>query len=310
MSKEPDFLSEDEARRLWQRAAQLQADQARLAEARAAGDAEAELHGGEAGRSSDGYALTHVRAAALEAGIGGEFVDAALGEVRAEKAMGSAADSSRHVIARLILGNPADTVTTRRTILATPEEVLSAMEAIVPHEPYTLLLRERLGDPARGGTLVFDLDGVGFSKAGQAGFKGDASYGDLRQVYVTVTPLPGSPVRTEVTMASPIAWALSINAAVSGALSLLGGGLGSAVGVGLAVVTVLGPVGGGILAATGFGAGGSGALGLFRYLYRYGQGRGVRALETLLATVASKAEGGWGIAPRSEPPVGGTLPPV
>ena len=81
------------------------------------------------------------------------------------------------------------------------------MEALLPHEPYTLMLRERLGDPAEGGTLVFDIQGVGFSAASKPGFRGDASYADLRQVYATLAPLPGATDRTEVTLRAPVAWA-------------------------------------------------------------------------------------------------------
>jgi hypothetical protein len=54
-------------------------------------------------------------------------------------------------------------------------------------------------------------------------------------------------------------------------------------------------VGFALLVAAGGAAGGVGALTGMRAVYRYGLTRGTRALDTLLATVAAKAEGGWGI---------------
>ena len=83
MDRDPKFLSEEEAARFWQRAAQLQAEAAQKAEA---------LAGGREGEEADvdppeGYALTHVRSAALEAGISEKFMDAALADVHAERAL-------------------------------------------------------------------------------------------------------------------------------------------------------------------------------------------------------------------------------
>ena len=78
-SPDPDTLSKEEADRVWGRAAQLQAD--------AAGDLQkaSTVEADDQGTPSQGYALAHVRAAALEAGIADEFVEAALGNVRAER---------------------------------------------------------------------------------------------------------------------------------------------------------------------------------------------------------------------------------
>lgn len=299
MTDEREFLTEAEALKLWERAAQLQAEEARRAEARAASAAEGELDE-DASPRPDGYALTHVRAAALEAGIGEEFVEAALTEVRATRATQLVAPGSRR-ISRWLLGKPEDSITARRVVGATPAAVLQAMEEILPQEPYTLTLRERLGSPESGGTLVFDIQGVGFAATGTPGFRSDASHADLRQVYVTLAPLPGDMPRTEVTVRSPVAWAFRLNAGVSMAMSLVGGGLtfllSGAIGSGLAF---LGPVGFGLLVAAGGTVGGVGAFTGMRGVYRAGLKRGVRALHGLLANVAARAEGGWGFSPGTE----------
>jgi hypothetical protein len=298
MTEEKEYLTEAEALRLWERAAQLQAEEARRAEARAASDAEGELLA-EASSRPDGYALTHVRAAASEAGIGEQFVEAALAEVHADRAT-QLTSPGRRRFSRWLLGNPAESLTARRVIRTSPGEILQAMERILPEEPYGLTLRERLGAPgAGGGTLVFDIQGVGFTSHGTPGFKGDASFADMRQVYVTVASLPGASPRTEITLRSPVAWAFRLNAGLSGGLSSLAGGIAllvsGAIGSGL---TFLGPVGFALLVAAGGAAGGLGTLTGMRAVYRYGLTRGTRALDALVATVAAAAEGGWGITPR------------
>lgn len=306
MTHEPESMTEQEALRLWQRAAELQAEAARRAEARAAGAEEGEAGTAVARRDQDGYALAHVRAAALEAGISEEFVDAALAELRADRAIAATGPPGRRRISNWVLRDPPSSVEARRVVRADPRTVLAAMEEVLPVEPYSLLLRDRLGDPANGGTLVFDIQGVGFTTSGQ-GFKAEAAFADLREVYATLHSLPGEPARTELVLRSPVAWARRINAVIVGGLSGLGGFLGLALGVaaGSALVS-LGPAVAGVVAATGAAAGGALALSGFRRLHHYGLRRGAKALEGAAATVAARAEGGWGfLGPRTAP----DLPP-
>ena len=69
--------------------------------------------------------------------------------------------------------------------------------------------------------------------------------------------------------------------------------------MGFAAATALGLIGSvaaPLLVATAAGVAGAGSLGGLRAVYRYGLGRGTKALDGLLAAVAAKAEGGWGIA--------------
>ena len=123
MDPDPKFLSEEEAARFWQRAAQLQAEAAQKAEALAEepGSEDAD------GAPPEGYALTHVRSAALEAGISEEFMDAALADLRAERALPR--KKRKWSLPRWILKNPSETITVRRVIEAPPAEVLSAARA-------------------------------------------------------------------------------------------------------------------------------------------------------------------------------------
>lgn len=298
MDHDRDTLSEAEAQRLWQRAAELQAEAARRAEARVA-EEEAGGEGSARRRDGDGYALVHVRTAALEAGIGEGFVEAALAEVRAQRAVGEAGGAPRRPISRWVLGNPEGSVTARRVIRGTPREILQAMEAVLPHEPYRLTLRERMGDPVDGGILVFDIQGASFTGTGEKGFTYEASWCDLRQVLFTLTPHAGDSPTTTVTVNAPVAWAWRINAGISLVLTGLGGTLGLAAGgiAATALVGLVGPVGAGAVAALAGGSATAASFSGFRALHRYGLRRGEKALVGLLAAVAARAEGGWGIAP-------------
>ena len=79
--RDPEILNEDEAARVWHRAAHLQAEAARKAEALAEDGAREE----EDVSPIEGYAISQVRSAALSVGIGDEFVDAALADLRTER---------------------------------------------------------------------------------------------------------------------------------------------------------------------------------------------------------------------------------
>jgi hypothetical protein len=301
MDHDRDTLSEAEAQRLWRRAAELQAEAARRAEVRVAEEETGE-DGGPHRREGDGYALVHVRAAAVEAGIGEGFVEAALAEVRAERAVSEVGGAPRRPISRWVLGNPSGAVTARRVVRATPRAILAAMEDVLPHDPFRLTLRDRMGDPLQGGVLIFDIQGASFTGTG-GGFIGDASFADLRQVLVTVAAQPDTPPATSVTVTAPVAWAWRLNAGLTLGLTTLGGVLGIVlVGSVAGGLGFLGPVGAGLLTALSGTAAASGALTGFRALHRYGLGRGERALDSLLAAVAARAEGGWGIAPKDDGP--------
>ena len=81
-----DHLTEEQAARLWQRAAALQTEAARKAESQWDGR---QLPSGTEhpeDPTDSGYAIEHVRAAAIEAGIGAEFLEAALGRERVQAA--------------------------------------------------------------------------------------------------------------------------------------------------------------------------------------------------------------------------------
>jgi len=302
-----DFLSEEEATRLWKRAAEIQAEASRQAELAAANEAARELGSGDTPGGPDGYALTHVRAAAVEAGIGDEFVAAALSDLRAEQAAGGGSRGAR--LARRLIGNPDAAITVSRVINAPTAKVLQAMESVMPGEPFGLVLRDRRGNPAAGGLLLFDIPGSSMTGVQQPGFLGQASIADLREIYASLRPM--GETACELTLRGPIAWAFGFTSGIATVVTGAGGGIGFAVGSTLAAVL------GGAAATMGMGAaaaviagvmvvsgiGGGAGLGhfAFRKIYQYGLGRGETALENVLSAVAVEAEGGWGFSGKSLP---------
>jgi hypothetical protein len=298
-----DRLSEEEAARLWQRAAQLQAEAAHREDS--AEEAGAESHEEEA--SDEGYQLEHVRTAALEAGIDAEHLDAALADIRAERTPSMRSRGGQY--ARWLLDDPARAITVRRVVAAAPAEVLRSMERVFPGEPYRLALRHRQGDPLDGGLLVFDIEGAGFIAQSTGDFKGQASAADLRQVLVTLQPVrDGDSKKTEVTVRGPVAWAHGINAGIGTGLVAVAGGIGLALswplggwvaatlwGAGLLAPGAAAAIG---AAATALGTAVTGRLGVegLRVAYNLSLGMGRKALEALVSAVVLDAEGGWGLA--------------
>lgn len=292
-----NHLTEEEAARLWQRAAALQAEAARDAEM----PGEADRGEVDDVSTDDGYALEHVRAAALEAGIGAEYLDAALVDLRAERVLPSAPD--RGVFARWILPPLPDAITVKRVIEASPAKVLQTMEEVLPEAPYRLTLADQKGNVLEGGVLVFDIEGASFAASG--GFTGDASAADLRQVYVSMHTMEADENRCELTLRGPVAWAERLNAGIGGVMigmtSAGGLGLGWAGGSalaaavtagGIATVPVAAAVAAGLSVAGLLGGAGAGAKG-FRWLYAYSLRKGEGALEGLLSVIAVRAQGGW-----------------
>ena len=309
MESNPEFLNEEEAAQLWQRAAQLQAEAARRAEKAESDRAETEAAAGDTADVAppEGYALTHVRSAALEVGIPNEFVDAALADLRAERALPQGKRGWR--LARWFLKDPPETQTARRVIEAAAVDVLSATEAVVREgEPYRLALTDRQGDPLKGGFLVFDVQGL--NSPFPRDFALEAKYGGIRQVFLSLQPIEEATPSCEVTLRSPVAWSHNQDLAVGGVVTGITGAVGLGLGLaGAAAVAAIGLSGIGvvvapaILVAGGATGGGLGVKG-YRAMYRYAMRRGQRALDGLLGAVASRAEGGWGITKSQdqEPP--------
>lgn len=301
MDPDPKILSEEEAARFWQRAAQLQEEAAQKAESLAEepGSEEADV------APPEGYALTHVRSAALEAGISEEFMDAALADLNAERALPR--KKRGWSLPRWILKHPPETITVRRVIEAAPEEVLSAMQDIFPREPYRLTLTDQKGDLLDGGVLIFDIQG--FGALAPEGLARDAGFSGLRQVWVSLRPIEGATPSCEVTLRGPVAWSYGMgvfHGVMATGFAAVPATLLGVLGYGLSNVPEGGPLtalAAILIAVGGLVGGGLGVKG-YRAAYRYGIRRGRQALEGLLGALAGHAQGGWRITPvgDGEPP--------
>lgn len=276
---ESEILSEAEAARLWARAAQLQAESAGRVE-------DPGVRGGAL--PPPGYALTHVRSAAVEAGIADEFVDLALADLRAERSLGHG--QGRRSLAMRFLRDPPSAITVRRVIGATAQEVLAAMEEVLPAEPYLLTLVDRQGDPADRGALVFDINRA--ARIGFQGFAFETRDAGLKQLMVSLRPLPGSQPSCEITVSSPVT-VHNVGFAIGSFLTLLTGAGGLMAGVGIGIAIAGGPL---IPVGAALGAVAGGGLGMkgFRFLYARSMRVARKALEGLTSSVAARATGGWG----------------
>lgn len=276
-----DILSEEEAAQVWKRAAQLQAE--------FDGGVEApEIDSGDDNdyAPSTGYALVNVRAAAQEAGIAGEFVEAALADLRAEQTFPKG--GTGHALARRYLNNPPDTISVRRVIDAKPDEVLSAMQAVLPAEPFRLILTDQQGDPLDGGALVFDLPGM--KSPFERGFAYATTEIGIRQVVVILRPVQGKTSSCEMTVRGPVTshshnLGFGLGMLVAGLTGAAGAGLLGAIGFAVGIGPV-GAIGGALLGA---GIGGKG----YRALYDSAIRRAEKALEGLVGSVAVRTKGIW-----------------
>ncbi len=232
---EQQRLSEEMAARLWQRAAELQSEAARRIEKMSLLEAESEISEPD----TAGYALDHVRQAAEEAGIAGEFVDAALAEVTAENAVGHHKDSVLDRVAKRLLGRPPEFLVVRRVMAATPDAVYETMQGIFPNAPYNLAVRDIQGDVLDGGVMVFDVPTV--MPLSYTRFEYDMSYPGIKQIMVSIHPVDEE--SCEVVVRCPLRAGQRIAGGIFGTLTGAAagfGGLAAGVGGGVAVVTALG----------------------------------------------------------------------
>jgi eukaryotic-like serine/threonine-protein kinase len=291
---EQQRLSDEMAARLWKRAAELQSEAARRIEKTSLLAAESEISEPD----TTGYALEHVRQAAVEAGIGGEFVDAALAEVTAQSAVGHHKDSVLDSVAKRLLGSAPEFLEVRRVMAASPADVYQTMQGIFPAAPYNLAVRDIQGDVLDGGVMVFDVPNV--MPLSYTPFEFDMSHARIKQILVSVRPVDDESCEVVIRcslrpgrrIAGGVFGTLTVGAAGFGGLA--GGlGLGMAVGTGLGLGALgLVPLVGG-LALVGGGALGATSRFLFRRLYGFAMGRGLHAIEGLLGALNVSVMSDW-----------------
>jgi len=278
----PEILSEEEASRLWERAAQLQAQ--------AFGNPDP-TDPQPTSVPDTGYSLTDVRSAALEADIGEEFFEAALTDLRSERTLPTVGEG--RTFAQRFLKDPPNTITLQRILEASPQAVFEAMEAVLPEEPFRLTLTDQQGDPLDRGLLVFDIPEMPSPLS--RGFAFEARDGGLQQVFISLRAIEGSAPSCEITVFGHVT-SHKVGLGLGMLMATLFGGSGFAVGWlgGIAIGTVGVFTGIAPVAAVG-GAVAGGALGIkgFRVSYHSGIKRAQNALEKIAGAVAARAKGAW-----------------
>ncbi len=308
MSQDETRISEEKARTLWRRAAELQAEAARRLEERSR---QLAPRGQSADKEeAEGYRLADVRAAAEEAGISLEFVDHALAESR-NRDLAEGAQAQPSAMAARFLGRPPLTLEVSRVIQAPAEDVYAAMQRILPGRPFRLSLTDHYGaDPLDGGVLAFNVPAYSYtsSQADQS-FAYEMAWADLKQLLFSLRRLDTDPPATELTVQASLVRSQKLSMWVGGGISGVVGlfsGVGSGF-VGGAVGTALGI--GGLAAGTavaGFLVGGAAVGGLamlgWRRVFRYALRRSEKAIRNLIGSIAVDIETGGGFSsPKSLP---------
>lgn len=274
--REPERVTDEEARELWRRAAELHA-----AADRSQASRRALVRAGERGLT-----LEDVSAAAEGAGIDPDYVRLALAERRLPDGDAIRRDRWTARWLRRVVGD-ADAIEVSRVVRAEPARVLEAFRAVAERMPYGLQLEDGIGeDPLRDGVLIYRRGAPAASA-----FDSALELADVRVVFVTVrTAGDGSLVRLHVPL-----FRRGVNLTLSGVSTGMFGAGGSWAGwsLGGALAAALGAASVAALAASaGVGAVAGGAIGLggFRRLYHGLVRRAESALNGLLAAVAVEAE--------------------
>ncbi|MBT8402619.1 MAG: hypothetical protein KJP18_02100 [Gemmatimonadetes bacterium] len=288
-------LDDAQARRLWQRAAELQADAARALEKRSEGLARREV---ESESASTGYSLTHVRQAAVEAGISAEFVDRAIEESAALDHEDEATPLSRRM-----LGDAPPALLARRTYDHPAEVIFASMQRVFPRLRLSLIDTSG-GEPLEGGWLHFDLPAVGL-QATERLMVDLYHWADVRQIQSRLVALDDG--RCELTLRAPLAFSRRLGTWVVSGLAPVAGLLAALLTGAIVSSVVAAPLAAWGAASGAFGLGTFGGVRGLRALTRAGWGKGEAALERLLGLIGMDARTGGAFQP-APPPEGGTNP--
>lgn len=270
-------LSEEQARRLWERAAQLQAEAALKEEAEEEPEADEprRLVGG-VDEEEEGYSLAHIRQAGVEVGIEPDFLELALAEEAILELEGGGESGFWDRTAQGFLNDHQGAFEVRKRFPFPGRRVWPLLEETLTSEAHDLELLEVRGPSLpEGGIAIFESP-YAYERSGS--LKYWSTVAEIRRYLVRV--VPGEEEECVVVIQAPLRRARRVNGAAGAAIAGLGGALGGGAGIGIAGL-VVGSGGMGALAiALGLTAGG--VLGgerltraAYLYLYRWG----LRSLE-------------------------------
>ncbi len=299
MERNEEMISEERARAIWHRAAQLQAETVQRIEDRSRSLA---VRNG-ADPAAEGFRRSEVEAAAVEAGISAEFVQLAFVETGETGTSSARLDGWQDRAATRLLGTRERHIELTRTIAASAPEVLAAMQRIFPTHPFFLTLTDSVGEPLRGGTLLFKLPDFAMGTGVTTPFAQNAATVGLKQIRVRLRPLAeGGAGPCEVILGADLHQGVRQNWWWGTALSGTAGGLGAAVGLtaGAKALALAGALVALPAVAAGVAIGGAGALG-FGALYRYYFRKLVEDFRQLLQILDVNARTGGAFSPPPPP---------
>lgn len=231
MSPTGDRLPDEEARAIWRRAAQLQAEAERRIEERAR---QLPPSGGRA-NDGDGLLPEEVRIAAEEAGIAPEFVQIALAEASASPERVSPVARWDMLGARFFLASTRHSIEVATTVEGRLDTVSSAVLQVFAGHPCLLHAGEVAEFPSSSGrVIVFNVPPFDWSVTANPPFVEKASMVGLRQLHVAIRPIPEDPSRCEVVVAGDLRPGMRTRWRWSAATYAGAGAAGGVVGVGMA----------------------------------------------------------------------------
>jgi hypothetical protein len=287
------ILSDEQARRLWERAAELQAEAAQKREAE-----EAKGEGGGSSRkllqsegdADLGYSLANIRQAGLEAGIQPDYLDHALAEKAILDLEGGSEGGWWDRTAKNFLDDKDLSLVVQRSFQFPAEPVWNVLEDTLTSEPHGLDLLEIWGDgPAAGGLAIFEAP---YTYEDRGSLKYWSSVAEVRRYMVQIRP--DDEESCTLLIRAPLRRTHRIHGAIGVGLSGLGAAVGGVLGWGAAAAIGAATGLAGIpLAATGLGLIGSGTIGTER-LTRFGSIRmyrwGIRSLEKNIQKILKRVE--------------------
>jgi hypothetical protein len=271
MEDRPLRISDEQARELWRRAAELQAAAERGHQRALVSD-------------TSGLSLEQVAQAAEGAGIDPDYVRVALAEKQLPDADALDRDLWTARWLRRILREP-DAIEQSRTIAASPSAVFAALRSVAAKPSFDLILESTIGsDPVRDAVLVYRLG------SDDSNFQDNLDWADARVLLFTIRP-EGDQTRIRVRV--PL-FRRGINLALTGGAStLLGAGgmtLGASASAALPAAITATAAFAMLPVALGGIAGAALGIGVYRGLYRWVYRDGAAAIGKLLQAIAMEAE--------------------
>lgn len=237
MSRKKDRFSEEAARSIWRRAAQLQAEAERRLE-----ESQKQIPPSEADPLlEDGLLADDIRASGEEAGISPEFVQIALAEATAADGPSAAATERDIFWGRFFLGSTRPTIEASRITEGSLDSVCAAVLQVFTGHPLLLHAGEVADLPSGSGrVIVFSVPKYDWSGMTNPPFVEKAATVGLKQIHVAVRPLPGEEATCEVVVAGDLHPGIRSRWRWSAGTSVGAGAGGAAAGVGLAASAIAG----------------------------------------------------------------------